>query len=235
MLLSPHDLPAGVELVLYRDAAQQAHAVASAIAEQLRQALTRRSRATLVLPGGRSPVALMHALSAQDLPWARVDVGLTDERWVPPDHPHSNERLVREHLLRNAAAAARLYGLYTPAPDLERAACAACVLAFSQVDVLVLGMGADGHCASLFPGAAGLEQALDAQGTQAVVSMYAPSEPRARLSLTYPWLSGAAHRWLLVSGGDKHATLRAAVKLGDRLVMPVVALLEPGVVVAAAP
>jgi 6-phosphogluconolactonase len=136
------------------------------LTERIRQLLgdgiRHRGRASLVVSGGTTPVALFEALSGEDMPWEKVVVSLADERWVDPGTPDSNERLVRTHLLKNKAAAATFIGLKTP-EDPAGAGEAACENRIRQIpvpfDLLILGMGDDGHTASLFPGAARKESA----------------------------------------------------------------------------
>src|SRR5690606_21465245 len=115
-------LPEGVQGHTHADARVLAEALAGQVAEALRTAVDERGRALLVVSGGRSPVAFFECLARQELPWARVQVSLADERWVPPTHADSNEALVRRHLLQGPAAQATMLGLYHPAESLEEAA-----------------------------------------------------------------------------------------------------------------
>ena len=153
MAISDLELPTGV--VARSDASAEAHAdaLAQRVADALRQAIDSRGSATLVVSGGRSPVAFFGALAQQALDWRQVLVSLADERWVPVNHASSNEALVRRHLLRGAASEAKFLGLYRVAGSLEQAAelADAAFAELPPIDVLVLGMGDDGHTASLFP------------------------------------------------------------------------------------
>ncbi|MCY1263671.1 6-phosphogluconolactonase [compost metagenome] len=222
-------LPAGVGWTEWADAAAQAAGLAGYVAEHLCAALAGREHALLVVSGGRSPVAFLEALSGQELDWARVCVSLADERWVPESHPDSNAGLVRRHLLRGAAAKARFIGLYQPAASLDEAAQAADRHLHElplPIDVLVLGMGDDGHTASLFPASPGLEQALDPQGGRRCLPMWAPSVPHQRLTLSRPLLASARVQLLAIQGQAKLATLRAALAAPEERVMPVKAFLQ---------
>ena len=150
-----------VEVKRYPDAAALAARLAADIAASLSQAVAQRSLASLVVSGGNSPLELFQALSVRPLDWSHVCVALADERWVDPTEAGSNEKLVRDVLLHGAAAAARFAGLKNAAPSPELGAVSAWET-FARVprpfDVTVLGMGDDGHTASLFPALAELAQ-----------------------------------------------------------------------------
>ncbi|MCY1359612.1 6-phosphogluconolactonase [compost metagenome] len=221
-------LPAGVTLRQLADPGQLADALAGVVAEALREAVATRGQATLVVSGGRSPLAFFDRLARQALPWAQVTVSLADERWVPVDAAASNEGLVRRHLLQGPAAAARFIGLSRPAASLEDAALAAdqALAALPPIDVLVLGMGDDGHTASLFPGSPHLALALREDCPRRCLPLLAPSEPRQRLSLSLPLLAAARLPLLAIQGPAKRATLRAALCPGPVADMPIRALLR---------
>lgn len=210
------------------DAEELAAAMAERVAEAVRVAIGSRGQACLVVSGGRSPAAFFERLAEQMLDWARVTVSLADERWVPPGHPGSNASLVQCHLLRGRAAQARFVGLYQPAESLEAAAqlTDAALARLPPIDVLVLGMGEDGHTASLFPGSPNLESALDPACPRRCLSMQAPSEPRQRLTLTLPLLAAARLTLLQIQGAAKLATLRTALAGEDVLQMPIRAFLH---------
>jgi len=200
------------------DAAQLAVRAAADVAAALDDALAARDLALLAVSGGRSPLGLYRALRAQDRGWPKVTVVQVDERCVPPDHPDSNAALVADHLLRDAAAAARWVPFFDTLPEApdrpdaaERLAAAACArlapLAW-PIDVAVLGMGEDGHTASLFAGGDGLANALRADGPVAWVRPV--RAPHARLTLTLPTLLAARRLVLLVTGPAKQRVFEAA-------------------------
>ena len=228
MQLNDLQLPVAVGACAYTNAGQLAEALAQQVAQALRQAIEQRGSACLLVSGGRSPLAFFQALAQQSLPWEKVTISLADERWVAPEHADSNEALVRRHLLQGPAASARFLGLYQPAVSLEAAAKLAdtVLAALPPVDVLVLGMGEDGHCASLFPGSPLLAQALDRDCPQRVLPMLAPVAPTARLSLTLPLLASARLPLLAIQGPAKLATLEQALAGSDALQMPIRALLK---------
>ena len=192
------------------------------LAERLRQAANARGEALLCVSGGKSPVALFTALRAEDVPWSRVTVSLVDERCVPPEHPDSNARLVREHLLQGAAAGARFVPLIDSpphrSPNLEEVAWRAheAVLALPVPDVTVLGMGTDGHTASWFAGSPDLAQALDLTTPLCVCAARLPEPPpqppHPRLTLTLAHVLRSRHIVLPVQGAEKLAVLALAAQ-----------------------
>ncbi|MCO6058411.1 6-phosphogluconolactonase [Pseudomonas sp. MOB-449] len=222
------DLPTQVTGLSLGSPEQLAGELAITVANALRAAIDTRGWAVLVVSGGRSPVAFFERLSGQALDWSKVTVSLADERFVPVSHPDSNEGLVRRHLLQGAAAKARLLGLYHGAPNLDEAArlADAALAELGAIDVLVLGMGEDGHTASLFPSSPNLEQALSADCPQRCLPMLAPSVPRQRLTLTLPLLASAHLTLLAVQGQAKLATLADALAGEDVTAMPVRAFLR---------
>ena len=155
-------------------------------------------------------------------------ISLADERWVEPGDPDSNEGLLRRYLLQNAAADAQLIGLYQGADTLEQAAeraSEALAALGSPIDVLVLGMGNDGHTASLFPDSPLLAKGLDKDGTDRCLPMHAPVSPKLRISMTYSLLAAARVQCLSIQGTGKLETLRQAMRL-DPSQMPIRAFLR---------
>lgn len=226
------NLPDGASLATYPIPDDAALALADDVAEQLSARLSVAPRASLVVSGGTTPLPFFAALREKPLDWARVDVLLADERWVPEDDAASNTRLVKEHLLQGPAAAAHYRSLKqpgaTPADGLAAAETALADLAL-PVDVLVLGMGTDGHTASLFPDAPELAQALDTGSHALVAPMTPPSQPQPRITLTLWVLQQAGFTALHLKGADKLDTLQAACDDIDNIrEMPIRAFLKPG-------
>ena len=197
------------------------------VANQLRGALASKHRATLAVPGGTTPAPFLEALSLADLNWQNVDVMPTDERVVLEGSPRSNTRLIRETLLQNRAAEAHMVHFHAAVSglDLVLEAVSARIEAVLPVDVLVLGMGADMHAASLFPGARGLELAL-AEDAPDLVVMHPEGQPEARLSLSARVLRGASVIHILIAGADKAAALEAALQDGPVSEAPVRAVFD---------
>lgn len=194
--------------------------LAQDIAQRLRDAMAARGVAVLSVSGGKSPIALFEALRVQALDWHKVRVTLVDERCVPRTHPDSNALLVRTHLLQDAAAHAQLVDMVVcdtqawPAPVAQAQAAGVALRAAGTADVLVLGMGTDGHTASLFPEAPNLEEALDRHNPQACVAIelaHPPANaPYARITQTLSQLLTARHIVLPIAGEDKLRTLQQA-------------------------
>ncbi|MDF2642302.1 MAG: pgl [Pseudomonas sp.] len=228
MAICDLELPAGLTAHTFDNPKLLAETLAANVAARLNAAIDENGTATLVVSGGRSPVAFFESLAQQPLDWSNVVVSLADERWVPTEHPDSNAGLLQRHLLQGPAAQARFVGLYTVAPTVEEAAQAAdrILAELPPIDVLILGMGDDGHTASLFPDSPNLAEALDLQSERRCLPMLAPSVPRQRLTMTRQLLASARLPILSISGQAKLDTLRAALASEDIARMPVRAFLD---------
>lgn len=201
--------------------------VANLLAGELENVLLHEERASFVVPGGSTPGPIFDALCAADIDWSRVDVMLSDERWRPEVHVRSNARLIRERLLQGRAASAVFHPYYTGAarPDETLAEVESTILPCLPISVLLLGMGADMHTASLFPRAKGLCEALSDQTTALLTPIEAEGEPEPRVTLTANVLNGALRKHLVIIGADKRAALERAATLPSEKA-PVNAILE---------
>jgi 6-phosphogluconolactonase len=201
----------------YADGDSLADALAGAVAENLRAAIAARGHAVLAVSGGTTPERFLHRLGEQSVEWLRVTVTLVDERWVAPTSGRSNARLVRDALLRGAAARARFVPLYTGTPDPE-AGCGEVAQRVAALplplDVAVLGLGLDGHTASWFPDGDRLAQALDPHGAATVLPMRAPGAGEPRITLTLPVLATARALYLHIEGPEKKRVFESIVR-GD--------------------
>jgi 6-phosphogluconolactonase len=176
------------------------------IAGILESAVVDKGVATVAVSGGSTPKRLFEYLSSIDIPWQRINITLVDERWVEPDSLASNERLIREYLLQNRAANAAFHGLKTSAPDAEIGA-AECEKRLSSLpfpfDVTVLGMGSDGHTASLFPGSPGLDTATDMHSRRRYMKIIPPAAPYERITMTLPAILASSNLFLHIEGSEK--------------------------------
>lgn len=202
-------------------------ALLQVIIGDIEAALQRNSAATLLLSGGSTPAPLYRQLSQARLDWEKVVIALVDERWVTTDNPASNERLVHETLLVNDAASARFTGMKNAATSVFDGV-QACNLEYAKLPlphtVCLLGMGPDGHTASLFPQAQGLAEALEAH--QHCVAIRAQQsevtgELIERMTMT-PWSLLQSERLiLLITGADKWEVLQQARACADATLMPI--------------
>ena len=223
---------------LFATRAELADALAANVAAALRGSLGAKGFAALAVSGGTTPKLFFPALSAQELDWAKVDVTLVDERFVPPGSDRSNERLVRDGLLEGPASRARFTGLYSAAHDVETAAAeaqgkiAALPRPFTAV---VLGMGTDGHTASFFPDADNLDMLLDPANKAEVMAVHADSAGEPRLTLTLSRLAEAELAILHIEGSQKRAVLDAAMADGTLPIARTIAAMKNRVQVYWAP
>lgn len=202
--------PIPLELAEFENPLQAAQALAHDLVQHLTAALDARGAATLAVSGGRSPGLLFDELSRSRLDWPCVTLSLVDERWVDPSAGDSNERFVRERLLMRHAAIANFVPLKTRADHPAEAAAErsrALQPLLAGADAVVLGMGEDGHIASLFPRAAGLAAALDPAAAPSLVAIEPPAAPHPRLGMNLASLLAARHVTLLVQGASKAALL----------------------------
>lgn len=218
-----------MQFITYADQEMLMLRLADVLAGALKQALLTQERASLSVPGGTTPGPVFDLLASVDLDWSRVDVVLNDERWVPETSDRSNTALLRRRLLVGRAAAARLIPLYTDAPTPEGSlpALAAGLAPVLPLSVILLGMGADMHTASLFPGADQLEQAL--HGADPLVAMRAPGAPEPRITLSAGVINAALQKHIVIIGAQKRAALEQAQGLPPQQA-PVAAVLKDTIV-----
>lgn len=187
----------------YASTAALAESCAIAVAALLREGIG-RGRAALVGTGGRSPSPVYAALRDAELDWRRVTVTLSDERCVDPGSPDANVAQLREHLLRGRASEARLLPLW-PAPE------TAALTALMPFDAVLLGMGEDGHVASLIPGMARLDEGLTTEAPLVGVEAGVGKPPVPRISLTLSALLQSRAIFLLIAGETKRQVIARAL------------------------
>ncbi|MCB2117007.1 MAG: 6-phosphogluconolactonase [Rhodobacteraceae bacterium] len=200
-----------MEIVEYPDRELMMIALADRLASELATAVRGKGSVSFCVPGGTTPGPVFDTLSGISIDWDRVTVFLNDERWVPESHERSNARLVRQRLLTGRAAAAAFVPLYADTPEPEQAldALTEALSPHLPIDVLLLGMGADLHTASLFPGADRLAEAL-APDAPVLMALRAPGAGEPRVTLTARVLADAMACHILITGAEKRAALDRA-------------------------
>jgi 6-phosphogluconolactonase len=196
---------------MFADPHACAEAAADAVCEGITRQFARAPTCRLAVPGGSTARSVLPVLAARQFPWAQVSIGLVDERWVAPDHPDSNEGLLRSLLQNRPAARARIVGMYdaTRTPDLIHRS----LVNDPLPDVVLLGMGVDGHIASIFPGD-------PANAATAPLAMVQASD-HPRMTLTPLALRSARSIVLAFSGQAKLDTFNRACRPGAADVLPV--------------
>lgn len=211
----------------FADSAALASALAGKVSGLLAKAVSERGEALLAVSGGTTPALFFAALSQADIAWDKVTVTLVDERFVPPSSPRSNAALVAEKLLQNRASKAHFLALFRSGETLGQAAddgeatLRALKLPF---DALMLGMGADGHTASLFPDADGLKALLDPAAPRIVMPVHAESAGEPRLTLTLAEIARARFVGLQIEGAGKRKVFEDAMSETD--IKPIRAVVE---------
>ncbi|SEM81183.1 6-phosphogluconolactonase [Loktanella fryxellensis] len=202
-----------MNLIEYADGEMMMISLANILAGELRQTLQTQDFASFAVPGGTTPGPIFDNLCSANLDWARVHVLLTDERWVPESSDRSNTRLVRQRLLTDRAGEAQYVPLRNDAatPEDGLPALREGLAAVLPLSVVLLGMGADMHTASIFPGADQLDLAL--QGSDTLVAMRAPGAPEPRITLSAHVLRKAMNRHLVILGRDKREAVERAATL----------------------
>lgn len=216
----------------YADRSTLFRSLAQTVASELQQALSTQGFANLAVPGGTTPAPFFEQLNKVDLAWDKVNVTLTDERLVDENHERSNARLLKNSLLQNNAQAATFIPLYVN----DQLASSEVLTSLKPLTTVVLGMGTDGHTASLFPNADELVTALDPNNQALSSVIHAPAVPEPRITLTWSMLSTAQHLHILITGEEKKTVLQQALsQLNDVLTMPVRVVLQQAVTVHYAP
>lgn len=205
-----------------------AEALAAGVAVVLGGAIATKGSATLAVSGGSTPKLFFEHLARADIEWQRVEITLVDERWVPETSDRSNHTLVRRHLMQGPASAAKLLPFYTghdtPEEALDELKHRYCRLS-RPFDVVVLGMGTDGHTASFFPEAGNLDAVLHPDGHDEVAAVRAPGAGEPRITLTLPMLVDARLLALHIEGDEKRTVFDEALAGDDVAAMPVRAVL----------
>lgn len=202
----------------FEDRAQASVAAAAFISDKLNDAIEESGDAVVALSGGSSPIGMYNQLRDKPIDWSKVSVTLTDERMVPPNHKDSNAGMLQRELLSGDASTARFISLFrgthrlndaeTDLQDLKK-----------PYDIVLLGMGEDGHVASLFPEAPGLPQKFQSENsTELAMTSHQES---VRITLTPKELLNARHIALLFFGDSKEQVFNKALEGEDVSKLPV--------------
>jgi len=204
-------------------------ALANTISDLLAAAIKLKGKASIAVSGGSTPKGLFSILSQSEIDWSKVTITLADERWVALDSQDSNTRLVHENLLQNNASAAKFFHLkqgdelsIETLTDLNLAA----KTSLLPLDVLILGMGEDGHTASLFPCSEQITEGLDEANPDALLSVEPKTAPHQRISFTFASLSTCENVFLHLCGENKQTVLNKALNGEDKFEMPIRAFLH---------
>ncbi len=203
--------------------------LAEQVAALLQAAVNSKGKASIAVSGGSTPKGFFDALSKKDLPWRKITITLADERWVNIDSSDSNTKLVHENLLVNKASDAKFFHLKQgenlcaeTLADLNVAA----ENALLPLDVLILGMGEDGHTASLFPCSEQINEALALDNPSALMKVVPTTAPHERITFTYASLLKSANTFLHISSSSKKAVLEKALSDTNTFEMPIRAFLQ---------
>lgn len=199
------------------------------IVRELNNGIAKQGFASIAVSGGKTPIPLFKCLSEQTLPWNKVYITLVDDRWVDDTNDASNEKLVLTYLLQNKAKLANFIGLKNSATnpfdgaELTQQKLTAIPMPF---DVVILGMGEDGHTASLFPHANNLALGLDMQSGKTVIGMTPLTAPLDRITLTLPAILNSRNIYLHLVGENKKKVLENANHGKEITEMPIRAILQ---------
>ncbi len=196
-------------------------ALTDTLVAQLSDAIKADGKASIAVSGGSTPKALFAALSQADIDWSKVDVTLVDERWVDTDSEQSNERMLRECFAINHAANANIIGMKSADDDVaygvENYNHKLANVIKQPFDIVILGMGGDGHTASWFPDAPEIDNVLDPSATSLTLSTLPPSQPMPRITLSFPCVAAAKNIYLHITGDDKRQVLEQGLGNTDAL------------------
>jgi 6-phosphogluconolactonase len=202
---------------------------ANNIARLLRAGIEENGRASLIVSGGSTPAELFDALSKANLEWDKVDISLADERWVDNSNDASNEKMLRAKLLVNNAANANFFPLksqHANAEDAVQECTANLQNMHTPFDVVILGMGEDGHTASLFPCSEQIAAGLDLESENAYIAVQPTTAPNQRMSLTLAALLNSKQIYLHLVGSSKKEVLETVLSGDDESAMPIRAVIN---------
>jgi len=222
---------AHVEELFFESKEEMLAALKSHVEQSLTSALTDSAsgHATLVLSGGSTPRPFYEKLADSDLNWSNLHVTLSDERFVPADHPDSNEAMLHDSLFKGLARDAQFTPLSHACASAEESAQIASKALGElplPIDLCILGMGNDMHTASLFPDAPEISSAMDSKQQQRCIALHPPYSPHARLSLSLPMIMSSREIILLITGDEKRETLEKARNIQNTTTAPVAEIIQ---------
>lgn len=203
--------------------------LAKNVAAQLQQAIDLKGKASIAFSGGSTPKGFFKALSTIDIDWEKVTLTLADDRWLEESHENSNAKLIKENLMVNLAAKASFFSL-TQQSDLTTDYLTTLTETANEsilpLDVVILGMGEDGHTASIFPCSEQVEQGLDAQLPPMLMKTVPTTAPYNRITFNFPALINTTNLYLHIVGDSKINVLNKALADTNTLEMPIRAFLQ---------
>ena len=226
-----HYLPDSVGFYSTNNSESLASDLCQSIGEILTEAIRKRGRASMAVSGGGTPTPLFKEFSLLSIDWAKVDLTLVDDRWVDAKNSDSNELLVRTHLIKNKATKVNFIPLKNDSKTAKEGQKISEEMLKNitlPFDVVVLGMGSDGHTASLFPCSDELPDAMDLNNLNYLISTSPKTAPYHRLSLTARVIIDAKYVFLHLNGSSKLHTLESAMEYKDSSRMPIYTFLKNG-------
>jgi len=229
-----HYLPDSVDFYSSNNSESLASDLCQSIGEILTEAIRKRGRASMAVSGGSTPIKLFKEFSLLSIDWTKIDLTLVDDRWVDPKNANSNELLVRTHLIKNKADKVN----FIPFKNDSKTAQEGQIYSEKMLrkirlpfDVIVLGMGTDGHTASLFPCSKELPDAMNLNNSNYLISISPKTAPYQRLSLTARVIFDSKNIFLHLNGSSKLHTLETAMEYRDASKMPIYAFLVKGITI----
>ena len=226
-----HYLPDSVDFYSTNNSESLASDLCQCIGEILTEAIRKKGRASMAVSGGSTPIRLFKEFSLLSIDWTKIDLTLADDRWVDAKNADSNELLVRTHLIKNKAAQVNFISLKNDAKTAKEGQIYSekmlrkITLPF---DVVVLGMGSDGHTASLFPCSDELPEAMNLSNSNYLISTSPKTVPYERISLTARVILDSKNIFLHLNGSSKLHTLESAMEYKDPNKMPIYTFLKNG-------
>ena len=198
------------------------------IKNQLDRDLQLKENVWVLFSGGNTPKKLYEKLSIQNIDWSRIHISLTDERCVPVDSDKSNEFMLKTHLLKNNAKNANFYSLIdaVESHSSQKQSLFDIYSQLKSIDLLLLGMGEDGHTASFFTESGNLTSSLDENNKELYTRLKLSRERHDRVTLNYNLLSKSKKKYLFFTGQEKIDIIEKALKSNNPMKYPILMFLK---------